>query len=102
MTEREAWLVLAEACENHVADFDTHHQYRHFYVCGKWCDGLCQGIYRISVTPDVRSAMQHKLYIYGPKTHAMGYKWPRTAEGMLARAEFCRSMAELCAQEVAA
>lgn len=102
MTEREAWLALAEACEKHVENPIYTDGRRCFYVNGVRCSRLCSGIYFVGVAVETIASMKRKLVKYGPSSAFGGYYWPRTAEGMAQRAEFCRKMAELCAQEVAA
>ncbi len=98
MTEKEAWLLLAEACEKHVASPFRTDGTRCFVIDRETCGGLCSGIYFVGVAVETIASMKHKLVKYGPPTLSTigGYQWPRTPEGMAQRAEFCRRMAELC------
>ena len=114
LTEREAWLKLAEWCE-------------HRYECLDLCDpharfgpdrlgnfsGLCRAIdamhdcgsidasMRNDMRSDLREAVLDAYDLYAdcvPAYVAAGYAWPRTSEGIEQRRHFCLRQAEKAEQ----
>ena len=87
MTEKEAWLELANGIETHKEPYHTH-------------TGLC---YRISAQLDGRiskvqqTVMQRRLKIFEPSPGAVWWWWPRenTPETRTLRATACCFLAAM-------
>ncbi len=94
MTEREAWLFLADKWDN--VEGDEHPRY--VVVNGYEAAGLCPCIDSLEsaddITPPVAAFMLAKI---PKKRDSHDACWPFTEEGAKARAAFCRKQARLLA-----
>lgn len=95
MTEKQAWLNLAEAWSKPdlVGDLarvkDIRGWYRH---------GLCSCIHGLwfcgQITDEIRLRMYEKIETMHGGRVGHAYKWPLTVEGAAQRSIFCRLRAE--------
>lgn len=95
MTEREAWLYLAEAWGNASAGGSR------FYgvlLGWGWCQGLCLSITRLSthgqISEEVRMSMHAKIR-GEPRSFGYGYVWSLDGSGARSRVAYCREQARL-------
>jgi hypothetical protein len=90
MTERQAWLFLADAWQD--ASKGPSSNVVRAFVCGLQCRGLCSSI---SVLLD-KGQITRKVYIKMCRRlgkESSTYLWPTTPEGAASRAEFCKTQA---------
>lgn len=91
LTEREAWLLLAEWWSGKLRtddDGDT------LMVGGKWgCYGLCSSIVLLSSTGRISQEIQESMRRKLGEVPGSDYRWPQTLAGARQRAAFCRRMA---------
>jgi hypothetical protein len=98
MTEKEAWLYLADVwSEPKQCDDGT-------WRCRNYTPGLCVSIGYLDdqaiISVETLYSMGAKIREYRAQladVHWSAYLWPRTEEGAKQRAEFCKTQAEkLC------
>lgn len=95
MSEREAWLFLAEKWKSPKMDF-----YGCFYITlGVRCYGLCHSIRNISGLEN-KTAWEMVAKISQEEENlpvdVEGYLWPHDLEGSISRVKFCERMAAEC------
>jgi len=105
MSEREAWLYLAEQWDNaepaHRKKRD-HIIFRHLFFCPT---GLCTAIDEVicadAISYRVGRNMRSRMAKHLPrkKRTGKGHRWPTDKKGARSRAAFCRKMAKLCEKE---
>lgn len=88
MTEKEAWLFLAELWSKPM----TRGECVGVRLGWLWSPGLCGCIGKLGVNKEVMLAkVTAKHNEIDPHS---AYIWPCNAEGAAARSEFCKTMAE--------
>lgn len=95
LTERQAWLKIAKACD--VAGSDGS-----FVVVKKmgrsW--GLCTAVgdlwFSGEIEEETARSMFSKIHKHAPPRGDFDYAWETSKAGAKARAAFCRKMAALC------
>lgn len=98
MSEKEAWLYLAEKWAN--AKPSMAHGYLADAAWGMICCGLCLSISDLAraglISGDVEAAMEAKVEAHKVQTGCehLAYIWPRTVWGAIHRTEFCKTQAE--------
>ncbi len=92
MTEKEAWIEIAKACESS----DEKGQFTCMGHRGLW--GLCSVIRQFYLSDKIACLMainmNNKIRKH-TKSSLDQYVWPLTKDGALARAAFCRKMASM-------
>jgi len=93
MTEREAWLKLAEWC-----DITHFGEPALFGPLTRRHSGVCMAVSDLWITRRIsdgtRDRMRERLDDL-PDLKDSAYKWPHTPEGHAQRAAFCREQAAL-------
>lgn len=94
MTEREAWLWLAEICDvNNYKCIQVGRRLPARGLCAALCDMYNMRKIRLAVV----TRMDNKLKKHGPKAVYQGYMWQ--LGDLKSRAAFCRKMAKLCVRK---
>lgn len=104
LTEKEAWVILAEAWSNPVWNFVGREVQVAIPDCG-WANGLCASIHRLYQHGYVSSALSlqmadrlHSALSGGSFWPALrgSFIWPRTVKGAESRVLFCRERIKEC------
>ncbi len=90
MSEKEAWLKIAEAWDRATKCNCCSDYFAHFG--DNEANGLCESIDH--VVPERRESMKAPIKALLPKHNV--FVWPKTLDGAKHRAAFCRKMAKEC------
>ena len=90
LTERQAWLKIAKAC-------DEANDFGWFSVEGCRFCGLCTAISRLDISDGTAARMERKIRSTWPSERKRyAFRWTVDKTGATQRAAFCRKMARLC------
>lgn len=97
LTEKEAWLYLAELFDKPKIDYLGGY---YITIGFRYSYGLCACIANLEtynhIVKDVRHAMQERLYNFMGNIDTYLYLYPLNYEGTKQRAALCRKFAEEC------